>query len=360
MSSIALRKLVKRHGPVTVLHGIDLDIADGAFVVLVGPSGCGKSTTLRLIAGLDEASEGEILMDGRRVNDLSPAERDVAMVFQNYALYPHMTVRRNLAFGLENLRMPAAQIEERVQEAARMLELDALLDRKPGQLSGGQRQRVAMGRAMVRHPQVFLFDEPLSNLDAQLRSSMRVEIKQLHRRTGRTLIYVTHDQVEAMTLADVIVVMRAGRIEQTGTPSELFERPANLFVARFIGSPAMNLRPVQRRQEAFALGRDGLQVPAHLAPRSAADLDQVILGLRPDDLRLHGDAPAHWLRLSAHARVVEPMGTECVVTLDVEGEPLTARLHGRRVPRENERLDLAVEPSALRWFHPQTERALVD
>jgi len=358
MSSITLRGLVRRFGSVTTLHGIDLDIADGAFVVLVGPSGCGKSTLLRLIAGLDQPSAGQVLMNGRVVNELGPAERDVAMVFQNYSLYPHMTVRRNLAFGLENLRLPAAQIAERVDEAARLLELTELLERKPAQLSGGQRQRVAMGRAMVRQPQVFLFDEPLSNLDAQLRASMRVEIKKLHRRQQRTLVYVTHDQVEAMTLADVIVVMRAGRIEQAGTPAEVFGRPANLFVAGFIGSPAMNLRPVQRRDGAFVLGEGALRVAADLAPAPVRALEHALLGIRPDDLLPAADAPAHWPRLSAAAKVVEPMGSECIVTLGAGPLELTARLHGRGQPGEGDALELAVDPAALHWFDPQSERAL--
>ncbi|MBI5721014.1 MAG: sn-glycerol-3-phosphate ABC transporter ATP-binding protein UgpC [Burkholderiales bacterium] len=358
MSSIALRGLVRRFGAVTTLHGIDLEIADGAFVVLVGPSGCGKSTLLRLVAGLDQPSAGQVLMNGRVVNDLGPAERDVAMVFQNYSLYPHMTVRRNLAFGLENLRVPPGQIAARVDEAARVLELTELLERKPAQLSGGQRQRVAMGRAMVRQPQAFLFDEPLSNLDAQLRASMRVEIKKLHRRNGRTLVYVTHDQVEAMTLADIIVVMRTGRIEQAGSPAEVFERPANLFVAGFIGSPAMNLRAVERHDGAFTLGDDTLRMAAELAPAPARSLQRAVLGIRPDDLRPAAGAPVHWPRLTAAAKVVEPMGSECIVTLGAGPLELTARLHGRSLPSEGDALELAVDPATLHWFDPQSERAL--
>jgi multiple sugar transport system ATP-binding protein len=358
MSSITLRGLVRRFGTVTTLRGIDLDIADGAFVVLVGPSGCGKSTLLRLVAGLDQPSAGQVLMNGRVVNDLGPAERDVAMVFQNYSLYPHMTVRRNLAFGLENLRLPPVQIAQRVDEAARVLELTDLLERKPAQLSGGQRQRVAMGRAMVRQPQVFLFDEPLSNLDAQLRASMRVEIKKLHRRQQRTLVYVTHDQVEAMTLADVIVVMRAGRIEQAGSPAEVFERPANQFVAGFIGSPAMNLRPVERHDGMFSLGDGALRMAAEHAPAPARPLQRAVLGIRPDDLRPAAGAPAHWPRLRAAAKVVEPMGSECIVTLGAGSLELTARLHGRSLPSEGDALELAVDPATLHWFDPQSERAL--
>ena len=358
MASVSLRAVVKRFGKLTTLHGIDLEIADGRFVVLVGPSGCGKSTTLRLIAGLDAVSDGTIHIGERCVNTLGPAERDIAMVFQNYALYPHMNVRRNLAFGLETMRLPASEIATRVDEAARMLELLPLMERKPAQLSGGQRQRVAMGRAMVRHPQVFLFDEPLSNLDAQLRASMRVEIKQLHQRTQRTMVYVTHDQVEAMTLADLIVVMRAGRIEQVGTPAELFEHPVNTFVAGFMGSPAMNLRVVKRQGTNFSFGINAPSLPEALAPAAARACAEVIVGLRPDDICLSGQAPAHWPRFNARATVVEPMGTECVVMLDAGGTALTARLRGRATPAAGENLELAVDPGALRWFDAYTQMAL--
>ncbi len=240
MASLQLRNVVKRYGTTTVIPGIDLDIEDGEFVVFVGPSGCGKSTLLRMISGLEEVTDGDLTIDGRRVNDVSAAQRGLAMVFQSYALYPHMTVYQNLAFGLENLRMPRAEIETKVGEAARMLKLDALLERRPTQLSGGQRQRVAIGRAIVRNPTIFLFDEPLSNLDAELRVQMRSEITGLHDRLKTTMIYVTHDQVEAMTMADKIVVLRSGRIEQVGAPLDLYNCPHNRFVAGFIGSPQMN------------------------------------------------------------------------------------------------------------------------
>ncbi|HVO90626.1 MAG TPA: sn-glycerol-3-phosphate ABC transporter ATP-binding protein UgpC, partial [Casimicrobiaceae bacterium] len=240
MASLQLRSVVKRFGETTAIHGVDLDVPDGEFVVFVGPSGCGKSTLLRMIAGLESVSEGDVLIDGKRVNDVSAAQRGLAMVFQSYALYPHMTVHQNLAFGLENLRTPRAEVERKVNDAARMLKLDELLQRRPTQLSGGQRQRVAIGRAIVRSPSIFLFDEPLSNLDAELRVAMRAEITGLHQRLRTTMIYVTHDQVEAMTMADRIVVLRGGRVEQTGTPLELYNRPANRFVAGFIGSPQMN------------------------------------------------------------------------------------------------------------------------
>src|SRR5690606_6187633 len=247
MGRITLTNVDRDFGKLRVLHGIDLDIGDGELVVLVGPSGCGKSTLLRLIAGLDKPSRGTIAIDGKDVTQVSAAQRGLAMVFQSYALYPHMTVRQNLAFGLENQRMPKAEIEARIAEAARMLEIAPYLDRRPGQLSGGQKQRVAIGRAVVRNPTAFLLDEPLSNLDAELRISTRAEIAALHQRLGTTMVYVTHDQIEAMTLADRIVVMRAGRIEQVGPPLEVYNAPANLFVAGFIGSPRMNLLPVKIR-----------------------------------------------------------------------------------------------------------------
>src|SRR5918996_501293 len=240
MAQGSLRKVVKRFDDTEAVRGIDLDIADKEFVVLVGPSGCGKSTTLRMIAGLEDITDGDIIIGGDVVNDVPPKDRDIAMVFQNYALYPHMTVAENMSFGLRLKRFPKAEIKQRVEEAARILDIRELLDRKPKQLSGGQRQRVAMGRAIVRHPKVFLFDEPLSNLDAALRSQVRFEIARLHAQLGSTMVYVTHDQVEAMTLADRIVVMDKGIVQQVGTPEELYRRPANLFVAGFIGSPKMN------------------------------------------------------------------------------------------------------------------------
>ncbi|MEX2319697.1 MAG: sn-glycerol-3-phosphate ABC transporter ATP-binding protein UgpC, partial [Bauldia sp.] len=243
MASLELRQVVKRFGAVEIIHGIDLRIETGEFVVFVGPSGCGKSTLLRMIAGLEEVTAGEVLIDGDVVNEVPAAKRGLAMVFQSYALYPHMTVRKNLSFGLETMGAPKAEVREQVARAAEILQIQELLDRRPGQLSGGQRQRVAIGRAIVREPRIFLFDEPLSNLDAELRMQMRVEINKLHRRLGSSMIFVTHDQVEAMTLADRIVVLRAGVVEQVGTPLDLYNRPANLFVAGFIGSPRMNFLP---------------------------------------------------------------------------------------------------------------------
>ena len=243
MADLELRKVVKRFGAAQVIHGVDLRIGDGEFVVFVGPSGCGKSTLLRMIAGLEEISDGAVLIDGADVTEVPAAKRELAMVFQSYALYPHMSVQKNLSFGLETMGVARAEIERKIRDAAEILQIGELLDRKPGQLSGGQRQRVAIGRAIVREPRIFLFDEPLSNLDAELRTQMRVEINKLHRRLGVTMIFVTHDQVEAMTLADRIVVLRKGVIEQVGTPLELYNKPANIFVAGFIGSPRMNLMP---------------------------------------------------------------------------------------------------------------------
>ncbi|PKQ02442.1 MAG: sugar ABC transporter ATP-binding protein, partial [Alphaproteobacteria bacterium HGW-Alphaproteobacteria-11] len=241
MATVSIQNLVKAYGKTEVLHGINLDVADGEFVVFVGPSGCGKSTTLRMIAGLEEVTSGEILIGERVVNHLEPKDRDIAMVFQNYAIYPHMTVRKNIGFGLRTSKLPKADKQKRIDEVAAILSMTDYLDRKPAQLSGGQRQRVAIGRAMVRDPAVFLFDEPLSNLDAQLRTQMRLEIKKLHQRVGTTIIFVTHDQVEAMTMADRIVIMKDGHIQQVGTPAEVFHKPANVFVAQFIGAPSMNM-----------------------------------------------------------------------------------------------------------------------
>jgi multiple sugar transport system ATP-binding protein len=284
MASLQLRQLVKSFGPATVIHGVDLEVADGEFCVFVGPSGCGKSTLLRLVCGLEEATSGDILLDGQRVNHLRAADRELAMVFQSYALYPHMTVWQNMAFGLQNIGTAKAEIERRVNDAAVLLRLDALLQRKPTQLSGGQRQRVAIGRSIVREPKMFLFDEPLSNLDAELRVSMRSEISSLHRRLGATMVYVTHDQVEAMTMADKIVVLRAGRIEQTGSPLDLYNRPANRFVAGFIGSPQMNFVAVQAGADhALWPAFGGTVTVPGVRPASGTSL---VLGMRPEHLVL--------------------------------------------------------------------------
>ncbi|PBC08800.1 sn-glycerol-3-phosphate ABC transporter ATP-binding protein UgpC [Mesorhizobium sp. WSM3859] len=305
MAQVAISSVAKAFGTVKVLHEVSVDIADGQFVVLVGPSGCGKSTLLRMVAGLETVSGGTISIGDRVVNNLPPAKRDIAMVFQNYALYPHKTVEQNMAFALKLRGTDPAVVAERVKRAADILDLAPYLKRYPRQLSGGQRQRVAMGRAIVRNPQVFLFDEPLSNLDAKLRVQMRTEIKELHQRLKTTTIYVTHDQIEAMTMADKIVVMRDGRIEQIGAPLELFDRPANLFVAGFIGSPAMNLlKGTVRKGERPVVDIAGTPMPANSA---GEDGQAVVYGVRPEHLEIHPDG------VEAKISVVEPTGSETLV-----------------------------------------------
>ena len=292
MASLKLEKVVKEFGPVRIIHGVDLDIAHGEFVVFVGPSGCGKSTLLRIIAGLEPATSGDILIDGQRVNERPAADRGLAMVFQSYALYPHMSVYQNLSFGLENARMPRPEIEARVMRAATMLQIDKLLARKPRQLSGGQRQRVAIGRAITREPKIFLFDEPLSNLDAELRVQMRVELSKLHDEIGNTMIYVTHDQVEAMTMADKIVVLRGGMVEQVGTPLDLYNKPASKFVAGFIGSPRMNFVPgrvLEMAGKTATVGVDGIEPLQIETELSLARGESVSVGLRPEHLISHRD-----------------------------------------------------------------------
>ena len=319
MASVTIQSVKKNFGETAILHGVDIDIADGSFTVLVGPSGCGKSTLLRMIAGLEEITAGEIRIGAKRVNDLPPKERDIAMVFQNYALYPHMTVGKNMAFSLMLAKQDQATISSKVGRAAEILALTPLLDRYPRQLSGGQRQRVAMGRAIVRDPQVFLFDEPLSNLDAKLRVAMRSEIKELHQRLKTTSIYVTHDQIEAMTMGDKIVVMKDGRIEQTGSPLELYDHPANLFVAGFIGSPAMNFLPgTLRRNDGAArveLG-DGTRLAA---PANAGGIDgqPVIMGMRPEHLTLASSG------IPSKVVVIEPTGADTFVACRHEGAELS-------------------------------------
>ncbi len=350
MASVGLRAIRKDFGRTQVIKGIDLDIADQEFVVFVGPSGCGKSTLLRLIAGLEDATSGDILIDGRVVNNVPPKDRNIAMVFQNYALYPHMTVARNMGFGLRAARLPAAEIDQRVTAAARMLGLENLLHRRPGELSGGQRQRVAMGRAIVRDPQVFLFDEPLSNLDAQLRNQVRTEIKKLHQDVRRTAIYVTHDQVEAMTLADRIVLLRDGRVEQVGTPTDLFERPANRFVAGFIGSPAMNFLSATLENGEIVL--PWMRLPAGIAGSGAVEI-----GIRPEDL-LAGDAAPEPYRFEALVRVVEPMGSEALLVIAVGGHEFQVRLMGRIHPIAGTRMLFAINPAELHVFDAATGQSM--
>ena len=306
MASLTLTNIVKRYGTTTIIHGVDLAIADGEFVVFVGPSGCGKSTLLRMISGLESVTTGDLLINDKRVNDVSAAQRGLAMVFQSYALYPHMTVYQNLAFGLENLRAPRAEIETKVHAAARMLKLDTLLDRRPTQLSGGQRQRVAIGRCIVRDPTIFLFDEPLSNLDAELRVQMRTEITGLHDRLGTTMVYVTHDQVEAMTMADKIVVLRAGSIEQVGSPLALYNNPRNRFVAGFIGSPQMNFL------DARVVDHGPAGVHVALASGGAASVAAIPVnadGVRPDTKVALGVRPEHVVVGRAHEPALEMSAT---------------------------------------------------
>jgi multiple sugar transport system ATP-binding protein len=326
MASVAFNNILKSYGKTKVIHGISFDITDGEFVVLVGPSGCGKSTLLRMLAGLEEISGGEISIDGRVVNELDSKDRDIAMVFQSYALYPHMTVRDNMAFSLKLRKADARLTEERVANAARILNLDLLLDRFPRELSGGQRQRVAMGRAIVRDPKVFLFDEPLSNLDAKLRVSMRAEIKDLHQRLKTTTVYVTHDQIEAMTLADRIVVMHDGIIEQIGTPLELFDAPGNLFVAQFIGSPSMNVMQgtLRWRDAKPFVESQGRQWPVHAAT-TGHDGQNVSYGVRPGDISISAAGQG----IAAKVIVIEPTGAETELLLEVGTEKIIVVIHGR-------------------------------
>ncbi|MDH0870746.1 ABC transporter ATP-binding protein [Agrobacterium pusense] len=334
MASVELREIRKSYAVLDVIHGISLDIADGEFIALVGPSGCGKSTLLRMIAGLEEITDGDILIGDKVVNGMTPRERNIAMVFQSYALYPHMTVAENMGFNLKLAGQPKNVIEERVAEAARMLDLGKLLDRKPSQLSGGQRQRVAMGRAVVRNPAVFLFDEPLSNLDAKLRVQMRSEIKALHQKVGTTSIYVTHDQIEAMTLADRVVVLNHGRIEQQGTPLELYKTPANLFVAAFIGSPAMNLIEGvvdgEGDQPAARL-KDGTAIRI-AASRKVKRGQPVTIGLRPEHI---GSAIGGDISLTGRTVLVEPTGAQTHVVFELAGDQVTAVVDGEQPVKVN-------------------------
>src|SRR5436190_20333407 len=331
MARVQFDHVYKRFNKVEIVHDINLDIRDKEFMVLVGPSGCGKSTCLRMVAGLEEPSEGQIFIGDRMVNGVDPKDRDIAMVFQNYALYPHMTVFDNMAFGLKLRHFPKPQIKKRVEEAAGLLGLENLLKRKPKELSGGQRQRVALGRAIVREAQVFLMDEPLSNLDAQLRVQTRAELIRLHERLAATVIYVTHDQVEAMTMGDRLAVLNAGVLQQLDTPEGVYERPANLFVARFIGSPAMNVLPARLEEadgalDAVVAGQRLRLPPEQAAAARTAPTADVLLGIRPEHLTLADAASPPDATLSARVELVERLGNELFVYLDAEGSPLTARL----------------------------------
>jgi multiple sugar transport system ATP-binding protein len=350
MASLEIVDVRKAYGTTQVIHGVDIAIDDGEFVILVGPSGCGKSTLLRMIAGLESISGGEIRIGSRVVNDVAPKDRDIAMVFQNYALYPHMTVADNMAFSMKLRSAPKSEIEERVGKAAQILSLTPLLDRYPRQLSGGQRQRVAMGRAIVRDPQVFLFDEPLSNLDAKLRVQMRTEIKQLHQRLKTTTVYVTHDQIEAMTMADKIVVMHDGVVEQIGAPLELYDRPANLFVAGFIGSPAMNFLEGHLRGGHF-VSDSGMTLPVANAP-AASDGKPVVYGIRPEHFILDSNG------LPAVVSVVEPTGSETQVFAKLGGADIVGVFRERVNAQPGQQIHLTPDPKLVHLFDKQTGKRI--
>ncbi|MGM8930022.1 ABC transporter ATP-binding protein [Salinicola halophyticus] len=371
MSFLHINNVHKRFGETHVLKGIDISIEQGDFLVLVGPSGCGKSTLLNMIAGLDSISEGELLLDGRCINDVHPSRRDIAMVFQSYALYPSMTVAGNIGFGLEMRKVPRKERREAVDRVAKLLQIENLLDRKPGQLSGGQRQRVAMGRALVRDPQLFLFDEPLSNLDAKLRVDMRTEIKQLHQRLGTTIVYVTHDQIEAMTLASRIAVMRGGELQQLGTPQAVYDDPNNLFVAGFMGSPSMNLI------EARIVERDGVPVAQAIAGDTTLTLPivrdrqalrdwcdrDVIIGLRPEAITdpasaNHREGNIHEAGLPVE--LVEPTGADLYVVTSLGGAHINARMRPGTPLRPGERARFAFDVSRMVVFDPETEGRIRD
>ena len=366
MAEVRLSKIVKKYDEVEAVRGIDLDIADHEFVVLVGPSGCGKSTTLRMIAGLEDITGGEILIGGDVVNDVPPKDRDIAMVFQNYALYPHMTVFQNMSFGLRLKRFPKVEIKKRVDEAARILDIKELLDRKPKQLSGGQRQRVAMGRAIVRNPKVFLFDEPLSNLDAKLRVQMRTEIKKVHHQVRTTTVYVTHDQVEAMTLADRVVVMNHGVIEQVGTPHQLYHSPKTHFVAGFIGSPAMNFIPCRMENGSGGLSirvTDQLAFPVPEARvshyRSHAANGKLLLGLRPEHIteaRQHLEPGA--VHFEAKLDVTEPMGMETLVYFPLDGTQVCGRVNPNAGAKDGAPLRLAADLNNMHLIDEMTGQVI--
>ncbi|WGH79257.1 ABC transporter ATP-binding protein [Jannaschia ovalis] len=361
MPAIQLQGLVKRYSGVEVLHGIDLDMAEDEFTVLVGPSGCGKSTTLRMLAGLEPVSDGDIAVNGRSIAHLDPKDRDIAMVFQDYALYPHMNVARNMSFSLRLQKRPKDEIERKVRETAEMLGLSAFLDRKPGELSGGQRQRVAMGRALCRDAGIFLFDEPLSNLDAKLRGQMRAELAMMRQTVKKNMVYVTHDQIEAMTLADRIVVMNGGHIQQQGPPAELFKRPVNRFVAGFLGSPPMNFleATLVDADGLHALGQGfSLRLPPDVAARATGVAGGgVILGIRPSDLEYAPDAPDD-AAIDLRVVVSEYIGAQSVLICDCGGAKVTVEIKSETPIALGETLRFAARPEGIHLFDPDTERAL--
>jgi multiple sugar transport system ATP-binding protein len=364
MAEVRFEHVAKRYEKVSVIEDMNLDIRDHEFMVLVGPSGCGKSTALRMIAGLEEISDGKIEIAGRVVNDLPPKSRDIAMVFQNYALYPHMTVRENLEFGLKIRKLPREEIDRMVKEASEILEISHLLDRKPKQLSGGQRQRVALGRAIVRKPAVYLFDEPLSNLDAKLRVQMRAEIKKLQRRLETTTVYVTHDQTEAMTMGSRIAVMKDGKIQQVGTPLEIYDHPRNLFVANFIGTPPMNFIQATIRDGGSTLAASKFTMPAPASLRavtSSRDGRGVTVGLRPEHI-LDPSTPTRGekAKLPAEVEVIEPLGDEVIVHARVGDDLLVYKVEPQATPDVGQKLEIAVELDRLHLFDTETEKRLGD
>ena len=366
MAEVKLKNIAKSYGKTEVIRNLNLDIKDQEFVVLVGPSGCGKSTLLRMIAGLEEISSGELSIGGTYANELEPKNRNIAMVFQNYALYPHLTVRDNMSFGLRAAKLPKDEVDRRVNEAAEILSVEHLLDRKPSELSGGQSQRISMGRAIVREPEVFLFDEPLSNLDAKLRANMRVEIKKLHQRVETTCIYVTHDQVEAMTLADRIVILKGGDIQQVGSPMELYHTPANLFVATFIGSPPMNILQgiLQQSEQGYRVVLD----EEHFLPLDVQDDlsgyigKSIKIGIRPEDIRVLRDSDS--LEAGEHlmmaiASVVESLGAGTTVFTDIAGDEVKAIAEGRHLISAGQGLRLAFNTKHMHLFDVETEERIV-
>lgn len=365
MAQVVLKDLTKKFDEVVAVDNMNTTIEDRQFVVLVGPSGCGKTTTLRMIAGLEEATAGEIYIGERLVNNVPPKDRDIAMVFQNYALYPHMNVYDNMAFGLKLRRTPKAEIEKRVREAARILKIEELLKRRPKQLSGGQRQRVALGRAIVRNPKVFLMDEPLSNLDAKLRVQMRTEIAKLHERLNATIVYVTHDQTEAMTMADNIIIMKDGLVHQSGDPQSVYDHPANMFVAGFIGSPAMNFLDVTVT-DSYTLKNPKFEIGTAANIKKVIDENSlkgkdIVVGIRPEDLEDNAFVHDKHDRaiITAPVEVTEPMGSEIYVYIDIEGVLITARVNPRSAAHVGKSIDLHVDLEKLHLFDKQTENAYI-
>ncbi|SFP19997.1 multiple sugar transport system ATP-binding protein [Variovorax sp. 770b2] len=360
MSAISCHHIIKRYGETQVVHEFDLEVADNEFVVFLGPSGCGKSTILRMLAGLEDISGGDLHIAGRRVNDLPPQERGIAMVFQNYALYPHMTVRDNIAFGLKRLKVPKAEIDSRIKEVSDTLGLARYLQRKPAELSGGQQQRVAIARAMIKTPKVFLFDEPLSNLDAKLRNHMRIEIAKLHQALKTTTVYVTHDQHEAMTLADRIVLLRDGRIEQVGTPREIFERPCSAFVAGFIGTPPMNLVEMSVKDQGGHFELSGPDGVVHVEPHrfSLQGRERVTLGIRPAHLRVDTNGGRHG-GFSGEVQLIEYLGNEVLVNFGQDGSEISALMPSAQGPQLRERVSFVADPQQVHLFDIDTGASLL-